>query len=73
MELKAVLAPQGEVLSCSDKKVPKETLPKTCRLRRFPALLAISGRSRNSQGKALLKHALTFPEMTAMLGCIDGL
>jgi hypothetical protein len=24
------LAPEGEVLSCSDKKVPKETLPRVC-------------------------------------------
>ncbi len=26
-----VLAPEGEVLSCRDKKVPKETLPRTLR------------------------------------------
>ncbi len=37
--LKRVLGPEAEVLSCSDKKVPKETLPDDLVAKRLPCVL----------------------------------
>ena len=46
--LNRVLAPEGEVLSCRDKKVPKEALPRSARI--LPCVPRPTGRSPNSPG-----------------------
>jgi len=49
--LNRVLAPEGEDLSCRDKKGPKETLPRSLRRSASGALCASHGRAlRNSPG-----------------------